>query len=69
MYGADVRRVDTLTFDGTRITESLRGMVVADSRNLVVRNANFTGLRSDGMDVAGTSNVLIENNRFDDFAP
>lgn len=68
-YGADLRKVDGVEFDGTRFTDALRGMVVADSRNIVVRNASFTGLRTDGIDLAGTSNVLLENNRFDNFTP
>ena len=68
-YGADVRRVEDVHFDGTKFTEALRGMVVADSNGLIVRNASFTGLRSDGINVAGTSNVLLENNRFEDFTP
>lgn len=68
-YGADIRRSQNLTFDGVKVTEALRGMVVADTTGLVIRNAHFTGLRSDGLDVAGSSNVLLENNKFDDFAP
>jgi hypothetical protein len=69
VYGADVRRADTLTFDNVKFTDALRGVVVADSRNITVRNTDFTGLQSDGLDVAGTSNVLIENNRFSNFTP
>lgn len=69
VYGADVRRADKLTFDGTTFTESLRGAVIADSTNLVVRNSHFTNLRSDGLNVAGNNHMLIENNRFDNFRP
>ena len=69
VYGADVRKSDRVTFDGTTFTESLRGAVIADTTNLVVRNALFTGLRSDGINVAGSSHVLLENNRFTDFTP
>lgn len=69
VYGADIRKSDGLTFDGTTFTEALRGAVVADSNNITVRNARFTGLRSDGINLAGNNNVLIENNRFDDFTP
>lgn len=68
-YGADVRKTDRLTFDGTTFTDALRGAVVADSTNLVVRNVHFTGLRSDGINVAGSNHVLLENNRFDNFTP
>ena len=68
-YGADVRRVEKVQFDGTKFTGALRGMVIGDSTGIVVRNAHFTGLRSDGLNVAGTSDVLLENNRFDTFAP
>jgi Right handed beta helix region len=56
-------------FEGTTFTRALRGLAVVDSDDIVVRNAHFTNLRSDGMDVAGTSHVLLENNRFDTFSP
>lgn len=69
LYGADLRGVEDVQFDGTRFTDAARGMVVADSRGLIVRNASFVGLRSDGIDVAGTSDVLLENNQFEDFSP
>ena len=68
-YGVDMRRSKSVTFDNVTFTNALRGMVVADSRGLIVRNSRFAGLRSDGMDVAGTSDVLIEKNSFTDFTP
>jgi len=68
-YGADIRRTQNISFIGTKITDAKNGIVVGDSQNLIIRNVNFTGLRSDGIDVAGTSDVLIENSRFDDFSP
>lgn len=68
-YGVDMRKSQSITFDGVHFTNALRAMVIADSRGLVVRNSRFAGLRSDGMNVAGTSNVLVEKNSFTDFSP
>ena len=68
-YGADVRKTDALTFDGTVFTQALRGAVIADSTNIVVRNAHFTALRSDGLNAVGNNHMLLENNRFDNFNP
>ncbi len=68
-YGADIRRTQNMSFIGTTVTGAARGIVVGDSQKLVIRAVHFTGLRSDGIDVAGTSDVLIENSRFDNFSP
>lgn len=68
-YGADVRRSDGVTFDGTRFTDAVRGAAIANSRNIIVRNCEFTGLRSDGINLPGSSLALVENNRFNKFSP
>lgn len=68
-YGIGLVRVDGVRFDGLTVTSAVRGMVIADSHNVSVRNSNFTGLRSDGIDAAGTSQLVIENNKFSNFSP
>lgn len=68
-YGVNIRRSQDIAFDGGTITGAMRGMVMANSRGISVRNVNFTDLRSDGIDMAGVSNIRIENNRFGGFAP
>jgi hypothetical protein len=68
-YGVDMRRSHGVRFEGVRFDAAARGLVAADSRALVVRNARFAGLRSDGINLAGTSDVLIEASSFTDFTP
>ncbi len=68
-YAVDVRHVQGLSFENMIFTRAARGLVVADSRDVKVRNSHFTGLRSDGIDVAGVSQILFENNVFDSFSP
>lgn len=69
VYGVDMRKSHGVIFEGVTFTNALRGLVAADSRGLTVRNSRFTGLRSDGINIAGTSDVLIEGSSFTDFTP
>ncbi|OYU15787.1 MAG: hypothetical protein CFE37_04445 [Alphaproteobacteria bacterium PA4] len=68
-YAAHAVNVEGLRFEGVSFTAAARGLVVTDSRNVTIRNSSFTGLRTDGIDAPGTSQLLIENNRFTDFRP
>ncbi|MEY2884269.1 MAG: hypothetical protein RL490_1993 [Pseudomonadota bacterium] len=68
-YGIDVVRSNGVRFDGLMVTSAVRGMVIADSQNVSVRNSNFTALRSDGIDAAGSSQLVFENNKFSNFSP
>jgi polygalacturonase len=67
--GIDLANSQGITFSGITVTESRTGIVVNRGSGLVVRNARFAALRSDGIDLASTNNVLIENNVFEDFHP
>ncbi len=68
-WGVDIRRSSGLTIENSQISVADHAMVVTDSNGVIVRDSVFTNLRSDGIDLAGTSNVVIENNRFSDFEP
>jgi len=68
-YAVDLRRSEGVVFEGATFTSAVRGLVAADSRGVTVRDARFTGLRSDGINIAGTSNVVIERSSFTDFTP
>jgi Right handed beta helix region len=68
-YAVDIRASSRLRFEGVTFTRGLRGLVAADSRGITVRRGNFTGLRSDGINLPGSSDVLIERSRFTDFVP
>lgn len=67
--GVDILRSGNLNFDGVTFTDAKGGFLAGDSNDIVVRNSHFIRVRSDGIDLAGTSNVLIENNVFEDFQP
>ena len=69
VYGVDARRVKNVRFEGITFTNALRAIVFNDSDDIVLKNNHFTGLRSDGINMAGVTGVLIENNRFDNFTP
>lgn len=58
-----------ITFDDVTFTNAKIGMASARSNGLTVRNSRFVGMRSDGINSVGNSNVLIENNRFWDTRP
>lgn len=65
-------RVDAssdVTIDGVEFTTVLRGLILTGSNDVRVVNSEFQGIRSDGINLAGTQDVLIENNYFHDFYP
>ena len=68
-WGIHIRESDTVTIENSQLSEAYHGMVVGNSRAIIIRNNVFNNLQSDGMDVAGTSDVLIENNRLSGFYP
>lgn len=65
-HGVRLQRARNITFDSVTFTNAKHGMVAGNGVGLTVRNSIFRGLRSDGIDSAGNSDVLIEGNRFTD---
>ena len=65
--GLSVRGVTNAKIDGNEFSDFHRGMVVADSKQVVVTGNNIHNIRSDGMDFSDVQGVLIENNRLHDF--
>jgi hypothetical protein len=68
-YGITGRHLRNVSFDRLEVREALRGMVIGSSDGVRLTNSRFHALRSDGVNMAGVTNVLIENNRFEDFKP
>jgi hypothetical protein len=66
-FGLSFRGLSDVTLEDSRITGFLRGLIVAESRNLIIRGNEFDGMRSDGMDFAQVEGVLIERNHLHDF--
>ena len=67
--GVQILSSQNIRFDGVTFTGAKNAMVVDESDGLTVINSRFVNLRSDGIDVAGVSNVRIESNDFSDFTP
>lgn len=68
-YGISVVRGQNVRFEGIRVTEAVRGMVISNSAGIVIRKAQFDGLRSDGVNFAGSHGLVLEDSRFRDFRP
>ncbi len=67
--GVDVVRSHKVNFSGVTFTDAKGAFLASDSDDIVVRNSHFLRVRSDGIDLAGTSRVLVEGNNFEDFRP
>ena len=68
-WGVDARRVQGVRFENVTVTNARLAMIFSDSRGIVVRDSTFTGLRSDGLNIVSTSDVLVEKNVFTNFKP
>ncbi len=58
-----------LTLTNNTFKELHRGVVITEVNNLYVANNRFFDLRSDGLNVTGSKQVLIEGNQFKGFFP
>ena len=67
--GIQASRSIGLTIKNSEFTELSNGMIIDNSSNVTVKNNNIHGMRSDGMDFASTSQVMIDGNTFRDFNP
>jgi nitrous oxidase accessory protein NosD len=68
-WGVHARRVKNVVFENLEITNVFTGVVIANSDGVTVRGSRFHGMRSDGINLAGVTNILIEDNDFRDFTP
>lgn len=67
--GIQVANSSGITVTNSEFTQLSTGIVFNGSSNITVKNNNVHGMRSDGMDFASTSQVLIDGNSFRDFSP
>ncbi|KQT32266.1 hypothetical protein ASG29_10630 [Sphingomonas sp. Leaf412] len=68
-YGIGIRDSDGVRIEGMSITNTHRGVVVNESRNVALVGNELTGLISDGINIALSSHVLVQRNRCHDFSP
>ncbi len=66
--GLTVRWCDGFTLQTSEIRSFHRGLGVSESDHITLRANDIHGLRSDGLNMAQVTNVLIEGNYFRDFA-
>lgn len=68
-HAAMVKSSRDISFENVTFTNAKIGMASARSNGLIIRDSRFTGMRSDGINSVGSSNVLIERNIFTDTRP
>jgi Ca2+-binding RTX toxin-like protein len=68
-YGIYVGDSERVSVRGSTFTELARGAVFSDSSNLVLEGNSFDTLRTDGLNFAEVTDVLIKDNRFTNFFP
>lgn len=67
--GLQVANSSGVTVTNSEFTDLANGMIFDSSSGITVRNNNIHVMRSDGMDFASTSQVMIDGNTFRDFYP
>lgn len=60
--------VDGITVSDSVFQFLLNGVIIRSSKNATIRNSDFTEILKDGIVVAGTDGVVIDNNICSDFA-
>lgn len=68
-WGFRIERSSGITVDNLDISVFERGIFFTDSHDLKFTNNEIHDLRSDGINVGASNNVLIEGNYFHDFHP
>ncbi len=53
----------SITFEGVTFTDAVRGLVMGGAHDVVVRNSDFFGLKSDGINVVSSQRVTLADNR------
>lgn len=66
-YCGQITGCEGVAIEGGEFSGGRMGVVVQRSNGVVVRGARFHHLSADGINVSGTSNILIEGNSFTDF--
>ena len=66
-YGLRIGESTDITLERSEIRDFLRGIVVADSHRVTIRDNDLHDLRSDGMNFAAVQHVRIEGNVIRDF--
>mgnify|MGYP002777026786 CR=1 FL=1 len=68
-YAIHVDRARAVTVRGMTVTGAVRGMVINMSQAVGVYQNKFTGLRTDGVNIAESRKVVVEGNSCSNFNP
>lgn len=68
-YCGQISNCSEVAFENGEFFGGRVGVVVQKSEGVAIRGSRFHGLSSDGVNVSGTSNIVIEGNDFTDFFP
>jgi parallel beta-helix repeat protein len=66
-FGLGVRNSAGITVEDSEVENFLRGIVVRGSTEVTIKNNDIHSIRSDGMNFAQVTSVLIEGNHIHDF--
>lgn len=67
--GIQITNVTGFSVTNSLFTEGYRGIVAIQSKNINIKDNEFTLLRSDGVISAANDGIMIDNNRFSNFHP
>jgi hypothetical protein len=68
-YALRTRNARDIVIEDVRLTDAVRGAVIGESRQIVMRRVRAEGLRSDGINIAQSNDILIEDIVCRDFRP
>ena len=65
--GLYIFQSEDIVLNKTKLSKFHRGLIVANSNRVKIVNNEFVAMRSDGMDIIQTNDILIENNYIHNF--
>lgn len=68
-YAVSIRNSQNVSLQNMEITDAARGVVIGTSEGIKIQKVNFHDLRSDGLNIALSRKVLVEDIRCHDFSP
>lgn len=69
LYAVHIDRAKSVAIRGMTLTNTVRGIVINQSEAIGVFQNRLTGLRTDGVNIAASRNVLVEGNSCSNFNP
>ena len=67
--GMEIRSSAHVSVENVEFTALARGLAITESADVAVSKSEFHEIRSDGVDIVGSRNVVMDENYFHDFHP